>query len=63
MFDGYFEQDARHVGRRRRWRCIVREAGGVVTDWQGDERAWLTSGDIVAGPPAIHARILELIAG
>ncbi len=62
VFDGYFEQN---LGT---WdvaagALIVREAGGVVTDWQGDDRAWLTSGDIVAGPPAVHARILDVIAG
>ncbi len=62
VFDGYFEQN---LGT---WdvaagALIVREAGGVVTDWRGDDRAWLTSGDIVAGPPAVHARILEVIAG
>ena len=61
VLDGYFEQklgtwDVAAGG------VIVREAGGVVTDWEGDERAWLTSGDVVAGPPEIHARILELIA-
>ena len=60
VFDGYFEL------RLGPWDVaaggvIVREAGGVVTDWQGDERAWLRSGDIVAGPPAVHARILEII--
>jgi myo-inositol-1(or 4)-monophosphatase len=62
VFDGYFEQN---LGT---WdvaagALIVREAGGVVTDWQGDDRAWLTSGDIVAAPPVMHARILEVIAG
>jgi myo-inositol-1(or 4)-monophosphatase len=61
VFDGYFEQnlgtwDVAAGG------VIVREAGGVVTDWQGDERRWIQSGDIVAGPPAVHARILEIIA-
>ena len=61
VFDGYFEQnlgtwDVAAGG------LIVREAGGVVTDWQGDERAWILSGDIVAGPPAVHERILEIIA-
>jgi myo-inositol-1(or 4)-monophosphatase len=61
VLDGYFEQqlgtwDVAAGG------VIVREAGGVVTDWYGDERAWLTSGDIVAGPPEIHAQILDLIA-
>jgi myo-inositol-1(or 4)-monophosphatase len=62
VFDGYFEQN---LGT---WdvaagAIIVREAGGVVTDWQGDPRAWLTSGDIVAGPPAVHERMLSVIAG
>ena len=61
IFDGYFEQN---LGT---WdvaagALIVREAGGVVTDWEGDARAWLTSGDIVAGPPAVHQRVLEIIA-
>jgi myo-inositol-1(or 4)-monophosphatase len=41
----------------------VREAGGVVTDWHGDDSAWLRSGDIVAGPPQVHERLLEVIAG
>jgi myo-inositol-1(or 4)-monophosphatase len=62
VFDGYFEQN---LGT---WdvaagAVIVREAGGVVTDWQGDARAWLTSGDIVAAGPEVHARLLEVIAG
>jgi myo-inositol-1(or 4)-monophosphatase len=62
VFDGYFEQN---LGT---WdvaagACLVREAGGVVTDWQGDDRQWLTSGDIVAAPPAVHAAILDVIAG
>lgn len=62
VFDGYFEQN---LGT---WdvaagAVIVREAGGVVTDWQGDDRQWLTSGDIVAANPTVHARILEVIAG
>ena len=61
VFDGYFEQnlatwDVAAGG------LIVREAGGVVTDWQGDDVAWLHSGDIVAGPPPVHAVIIELIA-
>jgi len=60
VFDGYFEQqlgtwDVAAGG------LIVREAGGVVTDWRGDDRAWLWSGDIVAGPPTLHARILEIV--
>jgi myo-inositol-1(or 4)-monophosphatase len=61
VFDGYFEQnlgtwDVAAGG------VIVREAGGVVTDWQGDPTRWLTSGDVVAAPPAVHDRILSIIA-
>jgi myo-inositol-1(or 4)-monophosphatase len=61
VLDGYFEQ-ALATWDVAAGALLVREAGGVVTDWRGDERAWLTSGDIVAGPPATHARLLELIA-
>jgi myo-inositol-1(or 4)-monophosphatase len=61
VFDGYFEQalgtwDVAAGG------LLVREAGGVVTDWRGDERAWLESGDVVAAPPQVHERILEVVA-
>ena len=60
VFDGYFEQ-ALGPWDVAAGALLVREAGGVVTDWRGDARAWLHSGDIVAAPPAVHARILELI--
>lgn len=59
VFDGFFE---RRLGT---WdvaagALVVREAGGVVTDWDGDPDAWLHSGDILAGPPAVHERLLGL---
>ena len=59
MFDGYFEL------RLGPWdvaagAIIVREAGGVVTDWDGDGAAWLASGDILAGPPAVHAALAAI---
>ena len=50
----------RSVGRRRRRAIVIREAGGIVTDWAGATRAWLGSGDILAAPPAVHAALLEL---
>jgi myo-inositol-1(or 4)-monophosphatase len=59
VFDGYFEQ-ALGPWDVAAGALVVREAGGVVTDWSGDDRAWLTSGDIVAGSPALHAALLEL---
>jgi myo-inositol-1(or 4)-monophosphatase len=61
-FDGYFEQ-ALGPWDVAAGALLVREAGGVVTDWQGDDRAWLDSGDIVAAPPHVHEHLLEVIAG
>jgi myo-inositol-1(or 4)-monophosphatase len=54
VFDGYFEL------RLGPWdvaagAVIVREAGGVVTEWDGDGSSWLSSGNILAGSPAVHA--------
>ena len=61
-FDGYFEA-ALGPWDVAAGALLVREAGGRVTDWQGDERAWLRSGDVVAAPPALHPRVLAVIAG
>ena len=62
VFDGFFELS---LGP---WdvaagALLIREAGGVVTDWRGDESAWLETGDILVGPPTVHAALLELAAG
>ncbi len=59
VFDGFFELS---LGT---WdvaagAVMVREAGGIVTDWAGDPNEWLWSGNIVAGPPAVHERLLAL---
>ena len=59
VFDGYFEQ-ALGPWDVAAGALLVREAGGIVTDWSDDERAWLDSGDIVAGPPATHEAMLDL---
>jgi myo-inositol-1(or 4)-monophosphatase len=40
---------------------LVREAGGVATDWDGHQSALFRSGDIVAGAPEWHERMLTLI--
>jgi myo-inositol-1(or 4)-monophosphatase len=39
---------------------IVREAGGVVTDFQGKD-AYLASGDIIAANPAVHPAMLRAV--
>jgi myo-inositol-1(or 4)-monophosphatase len=59
VFDGYFELS---LGP---WdvaagALIVREAGGVVTDWWGDETAWLRTGDVLAAPPRLHEHLLTI---
>ena len=61
VFDGFFEL------RLGPWDVaaggiIVREAGGVVTDWKGDDGAWLRSGEILAGSPDVHAVLVQIVA-
>jgi myo-inositol-1(or 4)-monophosphatase len=58
VFDAFFELD---LGP---WdvaagALLVREAGGVVTDWAGDPDRWLDTGHIVAGSPAVHATVVQ----
>jgi len=57
VFDGFFELglapwDVAAGG------LLVHEAGGVVSDWAGGD-GWL-SGDILAGPPRVHAELARL---
>ena len=58
-FDGFFEL------RLSLWDVaaggvLVTEAGGVVTDWDGDPRGPYQTGDILAGAPAWHERMLDI---
>jgi myo-inositol-1(or 4)-monophosphatase len=60
VFDGFFELNLSP------WdvaagALLVREAGGVVTDWEGGD-AWLESGNILAGSPNVHEALLEIAA-
>jgi myo-inositol-1(or 4)-monophosphatase len=59
VFDGYFEL-ALGPWDVAAGSLIVREAGGVVTDWEGDPEAWLGSGNILAGPPQVHEVLAEI---
>jgi len=57
IFDGFFE-----LGLAP-WdvaagAVLIHEAGGLVTDWDGS--AAFLSGDIVAGPPGVHAELLRI---
>ncbi len=58
VFDGFFELglstwDVAAGG------ALVLESGGIVTDWDGGDR-WIDAGDILAGPPEIHAALLRI---
>ena len=58
VFDGFFELalgpwDVAAGG------LMIEEAGGVVTDWAGED-GWL-QGDILAGPQAVHAVLLDAV--
>lgn len=57
VFDGFFELG---LGP---WDVAagviaIQEAGGIVTDWTGGPD--VLSGDILAGPPAVHAELLRI---
>ena len=39
---------------------LVREAGGLVTDWRGDDASWIDSGDILAASPEVHGHLLDI---
>jgi myo-inositol-1(or 4)-monophosphatase len=39
---------------------IIREAGGVITDFSGGDE-YLETGNVVAGTPAMHPKILDVI--
>jgi myo-inositol-1(or 4)-monophosphatase len=61
-FDGFFELDLA-LWDIAAGALLVTEAGGVVTDWDGDPDAVYTSGDILAGAPGWHARMLQMTRG
>ena len=60
-FDGYFELGL-GLWDIAAGALLVREAGGVVTDWAGDPQALFVSGDILAGTPRWHAAMLEIVS-
>lgn len=59
VFDGFFEL---HLAA---WdvaagSLLVREAGGVISDFSGGDR-WFERGNIVGAPPGVHRDLLALI--
>jgi myo-inositol-1(or 4)-monophosphatase len=61
VFDGFFELGL-GLWDIAAGALLVREAGGVVTDWAGDPDAVFVSGDILAGTPAWHETRLDIVA-
>jgi len=60
VFDGFFEF------RLAPWdvaagALLIEEAGGVITDLDGRDR-WLEGGNILAGAPGVHRRLVEIAA-
>jgi len=58
VFEGFFEL-ALSPWDVAAGAVLIQEAGGVVTDWDGGPG--YLSGDILAGSPAVHAALLELV--
>lgn len=61
IFDGFFEM---HLAP---WdvaagALLVREAGGLVSDFSGGERFW-ERGNIIGATPAIHRQLLDIVEG
>jgi myo-inositol-1(or 4)-monophosphatase len=61
VFDGFFELGL-GIWDIAAGALLVREAGGVVTDWKGDPHDVFVSGDILAGTRAWHEAMLEIVA-
>ena len=61
VFDGFFELGL-GIWDIAAGALLVREAGGVVTDWQGDPHQVFVSGDVLAGTRAWHEAMLEIVA-
>ena len=57
VFDGFFEL-ALGPWDVAAGAVLIRESGGVVTDWAGADD--VLPGDILAGPPAVHAELLRI---
>lgn len=61
VFDGFFELGL-GIWDIAAGALLVTEAGGIVTDWAGDADAVFVSGNILAGTPAWHEAMLEIVA-
>lgn len=58
VFDGFFELNL-STWDVAAGALLVREAGGLVSDWDGGA-TWLRTGNILAGSPDVHAALVEI---
>jgi myo-inositol-1(or 4)-monophosphatase len=61
LYDGFFEF-ALGPWDVAAGSLLVSEAGGIVTDMDG-QQAFLDSGDVVCGPPGVHRELLQVVHG
>jgi len=60
VFGGFFEYNL-HLWDVAAGALIVEEAGGIVTDFEGDPEKWKRSGHIVAGEKTCYMEMMEVI--
>jgi myo-inositol-1(or 4)-monophosphatase len=61
IFDGFFEFGLSPWDTAA-GALLIMEAGGVVTDFDGED-SWRTRGNVLAGSPGVHAALLKLVRG
>jgi myo-inositol-1(or 4)-monophosphatase len=61
VFDGFFEFGLSSWDTAA-GAVLVREAGGLVSDFDGGER-WRERGNVIAGTPGVHEGLLSIVRG
>jgi myo-inositol-1(or 4)-monophosphatase len=61
IYDGYFEHGLK-AWDMAAGVILVREAGGVISDWQGGQ-GWMESGSLVTGNPGVQRELLATLQG
>ena len=61
IFDGFFEMGLKPWDMAA-GALLVTEAGGRVSDWEGDD-TWFATGSVIAGAPGVHQDLVKLLHG
>jgi len=59
IYDGYFELGLK-IWDLAAGGLLVQEAGGVITDWEGDQ-GWSQSGNLVTGTRGVQPELLACL--